>query len=536
MEAVVDPFAHLAPSPALKARPNQRSGHSATEVTTGELIQLGAVDTEFYARTFFPKTYRQKSPGFAREVWELLEDPSVRMANLVIFRGASKTTRLRTFASKRMAYGVSRTILYIGASERDAIRSVTWLKHQVERNTHWAQTFGLMKGAKWEETQIEVIHKGFSKYDSNGILAEPFTIWILAAGITGSLRGINFDDYRPDLIVVDDPQTDEMAASLEQREKVADLIFGAVRNSLASRVEEPNAKLVMAITPQHMDDISQRALKDAEFTSKVFPCWTQATMDLPVDSQQSVWPELHPTEDLRAEKRNAVRRNKLSVFSREKECRLISTESAVFMRSWLKVREPDLAIRGAAAVLAIDPVPPPSQREMERGLLKKDWEAHYVWGRYRGEYHLLDFARSRGHDPSWTIATFFRLMRQWHCYSCVFDATSYQRSIKFMLEQEMARRRIWYTVVPYETHNQPKYARISGVISPLVTQGLIWIGQEHNIFAQQYEEYGPTYSGPDDDLDASAMALLELSKPWLEAGAIGEGEAVESISWNRGAP
>lgn len=508
----------------------------APAITTAELIRLGAVDTEFYARTFFPKTFRQRSPAFAREVWELLENPAVRMANLVIFRGASKTTRLRTFASKRIAYGVSRTVLYIGASERDAIRSVTWLKHQVERNTLWSSTFGLMKGQKWEETQIEIIHKGFSKYDSNGTLVEPFTIWVLAAGITGSLRGINFDDYRPDLIVVDDPQTDEMAASLEQREKVADLIFGAVRNSLASVVEEPNAKLAMAITPQHMDDISQRALRDQEFVSKVFPCWTQATMDLAVDQQESVWPELHPTVDLRQEKKSAIRRNKLSVFSREKECRLISTESAVFQKPWLNIREPGIVVQGAAAVLAIDPVPPPSQREMERGLLKKDWECHYVWGRYRGEYHLLDFARSRGHDPSWTIATFFRLMRQWRCYSCVFDATSYQRSLKFMLEQEMARRRIWYTVVPYDTHNQPKYARISSTLSPLATQGLLWVGAEHDIFVRQFEEYGPTYSGPDDDLDASTMALLELSKPWLEAGAIEDSTAIDALVWRRGAP
>ena len=81
-----------------------------------------------------------------------------------------------------------------------------------------------------------------------------------AAGITGSLRGINFDDYRPDLIIVDDPQTDETAATLEQRNKVADLILGAVKNSLAPATEEPNAKLVMAITPQHNEDISQQAL------------------------------------------------------------------------------------------------------------------------------------------------------------------------------------------------------------------------------------------------------------------------------------
>ena len=242
-------------------------------------------------------------------------------------------------------------MLYVGASEKDAIRSVQWLRTQVERNKLWRETFGLVQGRKWEETQIEITHTVFGH-----------TIWVLAAGITGSLRGINFDDYRPDLIIVNDPQTDETAATLEQRNKVADLILGAVRNSLAPATEEPNAKLAMAITPQHNEDISQQALQDRQWTSRVFPCWTKETMNLPLDQQVSSWEEQFPTATLREEKRAALQRNKLSIFSREMECRLISSEMAQFRPSWLNVRDrPNSAPRGCFAVLGIDPVPPPSE-------------------------------------------------------------------------------------------------------------------------------------------------------------------------------
>src|SRR5580765_5135994 len=161
-----------------------------------QLVQLCATNSELYAKTFFPKAFRQASPSFAKEIWAPLEDPNVRLVNLICFRGSSKTTRLRTFASKRIAYGISRTVLYIGASEKDAIRSVQWLRTQVDTNRTWSQTFGLKPGRKWEETQLEITHEVFGH-----------TVWVLAAGITGSLRGINFDDYRPDLIIIDDPQT-----------------------------------------------------------------------------------------------------------------------------------------------------------------------------------------------------------------------------------------------------------------------------------------------------------------------------------------
>jgi len=478
-------------------------------VSLAELAKLAAVDSEFYCRTFFPKTFRQPSPPFAKELWEPLEDPLARLVELVCFRGSSKTTRLRAFASKRIAYGISRTILMIGASERDAIRSVTWLRTQIERNALWRQTFRLKPGAKWEETQIEIEHEGFSKPDAK------HTIWILGAGITGSLRGINFDDYRPDLIIVDDPQTDETAATEIGREKVTDLILGSVLNSLAPRTDEPNAKLVMAITPQHKEDVSQQALGDDGWVSRVVPCWTLDTLDSPVDQQVSVWPERFPTEDLRKDKRNALRRNKLSIFTREMECKLVSKESSVFLPTWLNIRSGP-APRGHVSVLGIDPVPPPSDRQMAKGLEGKDYETHYVWSRVGGDYHLVDCARSRGHDPSWSIATAFGLMRKWRCLRMVFDAVAYQRTLKWIFEEAMKRQRIWYQVVPIADGMQ-KYARITGTLNGLATNGKLWIGPEHTIFANQFEAYGPLYSGIDDDLDASALCLQDLSNPFLDS-------------------
>lgn len=478
-------------------------------VDLGEVIKLAAVDTEFYARTFFPRTFRQSSPPFARDLWEPLENPNDRLVNLLCFRGASKTTRLRTFASKRIAYGISRTILYIGASERDAIRSVQWLRTQVERNRKsdsvplgWADTFGLVPGKKWEETQIEINHTGFGH-----------SIWVLAAGITGSLRGINFDDYRPDLIIVDDPQTDETASTQEQREKVADLILGAVKNSLAPSSEEPNAKLAMAITPQHPDDVSQRALKDEQWTSKVFPCWTAETMNVPLDEQMSSWEERFPSVQLRVDKRSAMKRNKLSIFTREMECRLISAETAQFRSSWINIREPGIVPQGCFAILGIDPVPPPSERQVQKGLANKDYEAQYVWGRYNGEYHLLDYARNRGHEPAWSVSSALGLARKWRVARIVVETIAYQRVLKWLLEQEMKRRGIYYSIVPYaDTRN--KFTRITSTLSGLATAGKLWIGSEHTVFMEQFEAYPDVQF--DDDLDASAIALSDLSNPYLE--------------------
>lgn len=470
-----------------------------------ELVKLCAIDTELYGKTFFPQTFRQASPSFAPIIWQPLEDPSKRLVCLTSFRGSSKTSRLRIFVSKRIAYGISRTILYLGISEGKAIESVNWLRNRMERNHFWRTTFGLEKGSKWEEAQLEIIHKTLGH-----------SIRVIGAGVTGGIRGLNIDDYRPDLIIVDDPQNDETAATETQREKLVDLILGAVKNSLAPIADEPNSKMVLAITPQHADDVSQQAARDPQWTTVIIPCWTKATLELDVDQQKSAWEERFPTAELRADKKFALARNRLSVFAREMECRLVSKETSQFRPAWLRIREVGIAApRGAYAVLAIDPVPPPSDAQMARGLSTKDFEAHYVWSRSSGDYHLCDFARSRGHDPSWTIATAFALARTWRVARIVVDAVAYQRTLKWLLEQAMKSTGVYYAVIPI-ADGMAKFARISNVIGGLASQGKLVIGAEHTIFAQQFRDYGPTYTGIDDDLDASALCLQELSDPYLD--------------------
>lgn len=173
---------------------------------------------------------------------------------------------------------------------------------------------------------------------------------------------------------------------------------------------------------------------------------------------------------------------------------------------------------------------------MSRALAGKDWEAHYVWGRTGGDYHLLDCARNRGHEPSWTIATAFALARQWRVSRIIVDAVAYQRTLKWMLEQEMRRRGIYYSVVPI-ADGMAKFARITNVLTGLATAGKLFVGPEHTNFIEQFEQYGPTYGGHDDDLDASALALQDIANPFLERHEAGGGDSeIEEFPFARICP
>ncbi len=496
-------------------------------VTTAEIIRLGATDGNFFNKTFFAKTVRQDSPNFHNEIQTDL-DSHHRFINIQVFRDGAKTSLLRMYAAKRIAYGISRTILYIGKSEGHAVRSVRWLRRQIEFNRRFTQTFQLSPGKKWQDTECEIVH-GLA---SDG---EPKVSWILGAGITGSIRGINFDDYRPDLIIVDDVVDEENAATPEQRHKINNLMYGAVKQSLAPASESPLAKLVALQTPLNKEDYSTMALEDPEWMSKKYGCWTEETKNLPLDQQESSWPQRYPSDVVRNEKRAAIKRNQLSIFLREKECKLVSPETATFKEDWLRYY--DVLPEHMSTVLAIDPVPPPSPQQVASGMANKDYEVLLVMGASGPDYYLLDVIAHRGHVPSWTITQFFQMAEKWRPGKVRVEGTQYQRTLSWLLKNAMEERRQYY-VIDDLADNRNKVTRITDSYSGPCSNGHFYVKKEHTEFIAQFIEY-PDVSH-DDILDAGAMAITALTGMGQTIDSLNsimkEEEEIDDLVYSRGAP
>lgn len=466
------------------------------ELTHAELIELAAVDSEFYCRTFFPRTVRQPFAPMHHDIWQKM-DSEARLVNNLMFRGSGKTSHCRLYTSRSIAFNISRTVLYIGKSEGHALRSTAWLRGHVENNTLWTQTFGLRAGSKWQDSEFEII-VGAGTPEEN-------SVWVMAAGITGSIRGLNRDDYRPDLIVLDDVLDDENAHTAEQRQKVTNLVYGALMESLAPKSEAPHAKMIGLNTPQSKEDFAVQALKDPGWVSSVHGCFTEETAHLPVDYQVSAWPERFPTEELRAEKKSAAIRNMLSTFQREKECKLVSAETASFSVPWLQ--RYSVAPENMLTVYAIDPVPPPSDAALAKGLHKTDFEAHVVWGLSGDKRFLLEYALMRGHEPSWTIKTFFEFQQKYRPVKTLVESVAYQRTLLWLLRKAMDQARMWYTITEFNDRRKKFNRIVTGHNGPASAKRL-FIRGEHVEFLEQFGQYPDVVN--DDLLDASSMALMEL--------------------------
>lgn len=521
---------------SIEPAPSQEETPAASGPSIQEIVARAATDSDLFARTFFPKTVRQESAPFHTEMDAILDDPKARYVNLQVFRGGAKTTKVRIYICKRIAYGLSRTIVYVGASEDKAKTSLEWVKTQIRFNRMYRETFGL-KAMKqhWQATDVRISHGPMQ-----------FNIAIQVFGITGSIRGTNIDDWRPDLIVVDDVIGDGNSVTPEQRAKITTLILGAVKESLAPRSETPDAKLVIINTPQDYEDLSQRALRDTQFRSARFGCWTAETEDLPIEHQESAWPARWTSEELREEKKAAIARNEYSTFAREMECKLVTLETSAFRPEWLRYfgageEEAEPPRNEMWIEYVIDPVAPPSDAQIAKGFIGKDYEAHSVVGRLRGKYYVLETVYNRGHDPSWTAATFFELCNRWAPRKVLVESVAYQRTLTWLLKEAMKRTGKYVAIEPFDDKRK-KYFVITQGLKGVLSNGAIYFRRSQTTAISQVVHYpGKNPEGTHDDVvETIARAVMSLQRGFI--GEVPENyyNALEydvpELEYARGAP
>jgi len=442
-----------------------------------EAVRIGATSLTRYGRIFFPRTFRQASPVFHESIGTVLDNPDFRQVAIEVFRDGAKTTLIRTLISRRIAYGITRTGLIVSASQYHSIMTLRWIKRQIEHNKTWTQIFKLRKGSKWSDDHIEIIHGKFE---------HPVTL--LALGITGQLRGYNIDDYRPDLIICDDTSTDEAANSAGQRKKEQNLVFGALLNSLAPESEAPNAKAIILDTPKSKFDLIESCESD--------PAWKFFRFGIFDEAGESRWPERYPTATLLQAKEHAVKAGRLTIWLREKECKVVSEETASFMESQLMYWEtlPDYA----TYLIAIDPASSDSP--------KADDNVVAVLALKKGNVYLVEYQAATGQNPEMVTTAVFEYARRFRPIGCVVESIAYQRTLAWYLEKELRKARIPLPVFKRQDRRS-KPDRIVQAIGGYVAYQRLYVRRSHAKFLEQYIEFSPLAEIHDDVLDAVSIGI-----------------------------
>lgn len=459
-----------------------------------EMVLACAAEPVLYCQSFFPKTVRQDTPEFHHDFWAKLEDDRFDFFGAEVFRGGAKTTLCRLALSRRIAYAVSRNILSVGVSEGMAIHTSRWLKKQVEHNSLWARAFQLTPGDKWTDEFFEI---------KNGM--QNCTISVTAKGMTSGLRGLNLDDYRPDLIYCDDICNEENTKTEETRKKTDELIFGGLVPSLAPKSEAPQRKFVLTNTALTKEDPIVKAHSDPTFLTVKYP---KLIEDPETGELRSAWPSRWTVEECLAEKQSYVQKRKLYIWHREYGCKIVGSGESAFDVNWLRrwqVLPMDLDI-----YIGIDPARSKKTRAHKSAII--------VIGKSRasGDIYLLETWAQKGQNPEeiWNILLGFYL--KWRPRKVGVESIAYQQMLAWYIRQKMVETGIFFWVEEIEDRRS-KADRIVQAYTGISTAGKFHVHENHSEFETAYEDY--TIDVDIDILDAGAMAIC-LANPWMFKGGV----------------
>lgn len=486
-------------------------------LTPQEAAEIGATSLTRYGKMFFPRTFRQDSPPFHEKIGAALLSPS-RYNAFEIFRDGAKTSLLRVYASQRVAYALSRTIMYVSVSQAHSVFSVRWLRRQVMYNKRWAQTFGLKPGKKWTDEWAEIeCHLVPDPDLSTPQEPVPTIITVLAMGITGQIRGFNPDDFRPDLIIADDILNEENTATDDQRKKIENLFFGALLNSLAPASEAPQAKAVFLQTPMDKKDVMEKCMNDPE--------WNPVRFGVFDEKGESRWAARFSTKELMASKEAHIRRSQYRLWMREKECLIVSGEEKAIDVSKIKIW--DVLPDGLDKIISADPA-----SSNEPGA---DKFVQVAVGFKGLDVFLIAGAAAEKNQPDKAVNDAFNLILLVHPRKFVVESVSFQKVYKWILEQEMKKRRLYVMVEELKIGRTSNADRIMQTIPGLVAFGHLHIHKSMVDFVTEADDYDPTVKDIADDwLTALANGIISGNPALLammaEQGAESLGEYVEDES------
>lgn len=432
-------------------------------------------------------------PDFHKEMWELCcsEHPKVAIAAP---RGHAKSTAItHAFILAMMLFRQKEFCLLVSDTEGQAAEFLGDIKAELEGNDDLKATFGVKALIKATDTNVICLLDDGHKFR------------IQAKGSEQKVRGIKWRGKRPDLIVGDDLENDEIVMNPERREKFRRWFMNAL---LPCGSDTCIVRVVGTIL--HMDAMLMRLLEDAT--------WKHLFYEAEDGNFQNVlWPEQFSSQRLKDIYLAYKAQGDTEGYAQEYRNQPVAVENAFFNRDYFFDFERDKSGKAllpnleyfAAADFAI------SEKE------KADHNVLIVGGMSpEGILHVVDVVKSEIHDR-WDsdriIEELLATQKRRDVNMWTFETEKIDKTLGPFLNREMRAKNI-YLNIHLETPRKSKTARASS-IQAMHKSGSIRYDKEASWWpAFEAELNMVSASGPrgkhDDQFDAFAYLGTTIDQFW----------------------
>lgn len=455
-----------------------RGAKPEDRMTRDERRARGRSDFHWFCRHYLREYFHCEPAPFHRELAELIE-----MRERVVCaapREHAKSTVV-SFAKvlHAICYGTARFIVLIRESEDVAKQAVDDLRQELEQNERILEDFGDLIGKrKWTEAEFVTAND----------------VKVLGRGRGSPVRGLRFKQWRPDMVIVDDIEDDELVDSRAQRDKLERWVRRAVLGMIG-----PGGRFFMIGTVLHHDSVLVRFLKQTDvFTTRI---WRAIGED-----GRPLWPARWPLRRLEAKRAEIGSRHFATEFLNDPA----NEEEQIFSpAAWKYFTDEDLRGVKLNLVAAID---------VAIGLKQKnDDTALAVLGEHNGIYYVVRMV-IRKLKVQQQVELVLSTCREWPgIVRFGIETVAYQDALRQLVVDAARRANLQVPCVPVEDISTDKIRRISR-LAPLVEQGRLLFPSAASSYwspdvqkcLDEFEALGVSSQSHDDGPDAVERAVTLL--------------------------
>ena len=252
------------------------------------------------------------TPAFHFKMWEYCCLPDRKVA-IAAPRGHAKSTAIsHAYALAEMLFREHKYLVIISDTETQSSQFLGNIKTELKENEPLIKAFGPFEFIK--DTEADVIIK----------CGDGHKFRIRSRGAAQAMRGMLWDGSRPDLIICDDLESDELVMSKDRREKLMNWFYGAVLPAMSE-----NGRIRVVGTILHMDSVLEKLMPKErspftihhelyEYDSNQFGQWKSIKFRAHNEDMSVVlWPERWSKELLQAEREDYVSKGLGDKYSQE---------------------------------------------------------------------------------------------------------------------------------------------------------------------------------------------------------------------------
>lgn len=314
-------------------------------------MSLTAVEIAGFAKTLLTKSFDdpKPTPKFHFEMWDLACSDA-RYVALAAPRSHAKSTAI-TFAYvlANVLFREHQFVVIISDTETQAADFLHDIVVELSENAELRATFGIWKFVK--ATQTDLICQMEDGY--------PFRI--ICKGSEQKVRGLKWRGKRPDLIVGDDLENDEIVLNKDRRDKFKKWIYGAVLPALSDKGRARFVGTILhmdSFLESHMPDVTDDATKLTELCDRRYvkgELWAAARYRAHNDTFSHIlWPEKFGRDRLERIRKDYIQRGFPEVYAQEYLNYPIDESSAYFRRDDFIPVKPEDKNLGKRYYAAID--------------------------------------------------------------------------------------------------------------------------------------------------------------------------------------